>query len=290
MIFVAGQGRSLAVRLSDGEGAAKVILESMLGARLHAESGDFILAPHDFAIFKQKLDRLGKTAGREMDDTAWVAIESYNKLIELNERAKSGELNNEVEPHLQELIKTRMWADQIADARFCLRHLRAGDFSEMGSGKTLVLLATLAALRRAGMARYALVICTNNVKATWLRQVSQHTYMTAVDLGNGRGQLMRRIHRYESNRSDICITHYEALRDDGFKRALISLPFDFVVCDEAHAFKNLTSSRSKSLIDTLDRLRSSGGLVEAEVDVGDGVTLTAILPAGVKPGDTVEFW
>ena len=289
-LLAAGPNR-LQVALTAAPDEVQQVLDSLLGVRFNPRTATYFVPVYDFPILKEKLDRLGVRTGRKMDDAAWEMIRAYEWLLEANARIKAGEFNVEIESLVQRAgITSQLWVDQVADVRFMLRHLRAGNWGEMGVGKTACLLATFALLRLARLARYALVICPNSVKQTWLRQVRLHTTLSAVELGNGSSAINHNLYRYLSNRTDLCIVHYEALRDDRFRDKLVALPFDVVICDEMHLAKNMPSQRTQALLDTLARLRASVSLVEADVELADGTMTKAVLSAGVKPGDVVEFW
>lgn len=277
------------------------ILESMLGSRVNPKTpGVWGIPVCEFPVLRERLDRLGRTGGREMDERAEAAIRAYERLLDTNEQIKRGELNGDIEAYLQRVAKKPLWPDQIADVRFCLRHLRAGVFSEMGTGKTLILLITFALLKLAGLARHALLVCPNGVKQNWVRQIGEHTWLSTMELGNGAGQVGRRLDEYVAKRTDILITHYDALRSNETRDKICAVPFDVVVLDEAHAIKNYSSTkatkregqmrRTAAMFDALNRIRCGLQLVEALVELDDGTTMRAILPAGCRPGDTVEFW
>lgn len=154
---------------------------------------------------------------------------------------------------------------------------------------TLILLATFAVLRRRGLARYGLVVCPNTVKATWLRQTAQHTRLTAQEIGNGSAEIARRLQRLQDDRPDLTVTHYEALRDPQVQRALVRMPFDVVIADEVHLIKNIQTDRAQAMFATLAQIRPSVSLVEVEVELPDGTTTTAVMPAGVQPGQEIDF-
>jgi hypothetical protein len=266
------------------------VLRSLLNAR-EGRNGGFYIAVYDFPVLKERLDRLGMLRGREMDDHAAAMIRSYTHKLELNEQIKAGELNHEIEPRLEGgSLKSKLWTDQVADVRFCLRNPKVGVWHEPGCGKTIISLATFCTLKDAGLARYALVICPNSVKQNWLRQTVQHTSLSVAELGNGRGEILRNIANHTKKRTDICVTHYDALRAQEVQDRLVELPFDMCINDELHLCKNLHTQTSQAVQAVLQRIRPSVALVEADVLLEDGTITKAVVPASVKPGETVEFW
>lgn len=287
-----GAGDRLSVFVSEDEPTeVQLVVGALLGAKVNKKNPHTYSIPvHDFPLLRDRLNRLGRTEGRDMDERAEGIIRDYEQLMGVNARIKRGDLNGDIEPYLPQVLKSTLWVDQVADTRFCLRHAKAGVFSEMGTGKTAVVLAAFALLKLAKLARYALVVCPNSVKANWLRQVGEHTHLSAVELGNGTGELKRNLARYVRDRADVCVTHYDAMRSDEFRTRLCRVPFDVVVCDETHAIKNLSAERSTAMLDALSRIRASLDLIEAEVELEDGTMMKALLPHGAKPGDEVVFW
>lgn len=254
-LTAAGRGR-LAILLADEPEAVASVMRSLLNVREPRGGGGFFLPVHDLPMLRDRLDRLGITqvsGRRDMDDEAARLVGSYLAALDRNARIRAGELNDEIARDLT-AVKSTLWVDQIADVRFCVRHARVGVFSEMGSGKTAVALASFAVLVARGLARYGLVIAPNNVKQTWLRQVSQHTTLRAVELGNGHAAVLRAIAKAAARRTDLTIIHYEALRDRDVRDRLVELPFDVVIADECFVGSTTVSTPTGSLrIDSLKR-------------------------------------
>lgn len=290
MIIVSGAGDKLIVTLTDDEPSEiRQTIESLMGTRFNPKTGVFFVQVHDFPLLREKIHRLGHQRAREMDDAAWRLIHDYEERLRRNDEIRQGRFNDEIEREIAETLKSQPWTDQVADIRFCLRHQRAGVFHEMGLGKTLCMLASFAVLKRRGLARYCLVVCPNTVKATWLRQAAQHTRLTAEEVGNGTVEVLCRLHRQQNRRPDLTITHYEALRDQQVQRTLARMPFDVVIADEVHLIKNISTDRAQAMFTTLAQIRPALSLVEVEVELPDGTTTTAIMPAGVQPGQEADF-
>jgi SNF2 family DNA or RNA helicase len=290
MIVVSGAGDKLLVTLSaDEPSEVRETIESLMGCRYNPKTNVYFVPVHDFPLLREKIQRLGHSGQREMDEEAWRLIRDYEERLRLNDVIRDGALNDEIAREIDETLKSAPWQDQRSDVRFCLRHQRAGIFHEMGVGKTLVLLATFAVLRRRGLARYGLVVCPNTVKATWLRQTAQHTRLTAQEIGNGSAEIARRLQRLQDDRPDLTVTHYEALRDPQVQRALVKMPFDVVIADEVHLIKNIQTDRAQAMFATLAQIRPAVSLVEVEVELPDGTTTTAVMPAGVQPGQEIDF-
>lgn len=291
LLSAAGRDRLSVLVTQDAPEEVRTVLRSLLGTRESRKSPGygFFLAVHDFPLLKERLDRLGLVNDREIDEDAAGMIRSYQGNLMLNEQIKAGEMNAEIEPVLGAL-KSQLWTDQVSDVRFCLRHLAAGNFGEMGIGKSLCALATFVALQARGLARYGLVVCPNAVKQNWMRQTRQHTHLTIAELGNGKQENLDRLAAHAKARTDLCVIHYEALRIDEVRDRLVELPFDLVVADECHRVKHLSTSIAQSLFDALERIRPAVPLIEADVELPDGTLVQAVLPTGAKVGDIVDFW
>ena len=282
----------LAITLTDEPESVAAVFRSLLNVRENRNHTGFFITVHDFHILCEKLDQLGitqATGRREMDDAAAEMIRSYRAELDRNVRIKAGELNDEIVGDLA-VLKSTLWTDQVSDVRFCLRHPKVGIWNDLGTGKTGVALATFAVLKNRGLAKHALVICPNSVKPNWSRQTSQHTNLTAAELGNGRANVLREIKEEAKNRSDVLIVHYEALRTDEIRNRLIDLTQDVVIIDELHRAKHFTSQVTRAVFDLVSRIRPTVALVDAEVELPDGTTTTAVIPAGARPGDEVEFF
>lgn len=292
MISVSKAGpERLSLYVSEDEPAeTREVLQSLLGVRHNPNTGTYFLPVWDFPILAEKLARVSPNGERLMDGPAWEVLRDYRYHLSLNEEIKAGTLNHEIEALLAQAgVKSSLWTDQVGDVRFCVRNAICGVFSEMGTGKSLCALATFALLRFAGLARYALVIVPNAVKQNWVRQTTQHTTLTATELGNGGKRTLSRLKAYEKARTDVCITHYEALRNQDFREALVKIPFDMTVMDEAHSIKN-QSLKTQAALAVMSQIRSATELVKADVELQDGTLVSAVLPGSVKPGDEVHFW
>ena len=282
--------QQISIWASADETSAAVVLGSMLNSRYNPKTGAYFIPIHEFNAMHEKLQRAGVQLG-PLSPEVLHAVGNYGKQVLIGDQIKIGALNHEIELYLSHgLLKSKLWPDQVSDVRFCLRNPKVGVFNEMGTGKTLEALATFAMLKLAGLARYALVVCPNNVKQTWIQQISRHTKFSAVELGNGSAKQLSMIKKHSKNRPDIFITHYDAVRNQKVSSAIAALPFDMVICDEAHAFKNMTAQRSKAIAAMLNSIRSSLSLVEVEVETEDGAIVKTVLREGVQPGQEVEFW
>lgn len=267
----------------------KLVLESMLNARYNTKTGTFFIPIHDFHSLQSKLGQLGIPV-HFIDGRVDNLLQVFSREVEIDKLVKAGGMDHEIKPYLAGVMKSQLWEDQVSDVRFCLRRRKAGVFSEMGTGKTAVVLAAFSLLKLAGLARFALVVCPNSVKQTWLEQVRRHTKLTATELGNGYSKQSKNFGKYMKHRVDVCVVHFDAIRDKRLRQIISAAPFDIVVIDEAHAIKNMSSKRSQALLDLLKNIRTMSDVVEAEIESEDGTITMAVLPSNIKPGDVVEFW
>jgi len=134
---------------------------------------------------------------------------------------------------------------------------------DMGLGKTVMVLALLArrqADHTAGSgSRPTLVVAPRSLVFNWRREASRFTpHLRVLEYtGAGRAALRERILDH-----DVVLTTYGTLRRDAVH--LASIPFEYVVLDEAQAIKNAASASAKAarLLNAEHRLALSGTPIE----------------------------
>ena len=133
---------------------------------------------------------------------------------------------------------------------------------DMGLGKTVMVLALLAARRAAQAtsdARPSLVVAPRSVVFNWRQEAARFTPELRVleYVGAGRTAMRETFANY-----DIVLTTYGTLRRDA--AAITSVPFDYVVLDEAQAIKNASSVSAKAtrVLNARHRLALSGTPIE----------------------------
>jgi SNF2 family DNA or RNA helicase len=124
-------------------------------------------------------------------------------------------------------------------ARFALAGRRVIIGDEMGCGKTVEAIATLAHLRAEGE-RHFLVVCPASVLINWMREVRGHSTLHPYRLhGTGRDEQLLAW----AGSGGVGITTFESVRSITLPRVRVAM----LVVDEAHYVKNPDTRRSKAL-------------------------------------------
>ena len=130
-------------------------------------------------------------------------------------------------------LKTKLRKHQRDNLAFHLEHERSGDWSEMGTGKTLTALAKIVAWKRAGVIDRTLVVCPASVMPVWDREVRIHTTLTPQVLVGSLDQKIELLKKF----ADIYIVTYDSLagRKTTYAKlmsAIMAKGFDFIIGDE----------------------------------------------------------
>lgn len=140
---------------------------------------------------------------------------------------------------------TPPWSHQEAMARFALDRPATLLDCEMGTGKSLAAIATLATAGH----RRILVLCPKAVGGVWRREVSRH--WPAIDaaevcvLAGSSKQKAAMLDAALRKPLAIVVTNYEAAWREPLSKALLDAAFDAVVSDESHRIKAATGKASK---------------------------------------------
>lgn len=112
---------------------------------------------------------------------------------------------------------------------------------EMGLGKTLQLIALLLLFKEESPTR-ALIICPTSLIINWQREIYRFAPNLSVLIHRGanRAGIADRL-----SGVDIILTTYDTVVQDVL--FLQSIPFEWIICDEAQAVKNPDSKRRKAL-------------------------------------------
>jgi SNF2 family DNA or RNA helicase len=148
------------------------------------------------------------------------------------------------------LIRSKLYDHQRGNLTFHLGQNKTGDFSHMGTGKTLTAMGKIAHLVAKGEVGKTLIICPMSAIAVWEIELSKHSSLNYVTF---KGQLFEKgemMNKYPAE--DVYIISYDAL--SGRKRtknillnALLAFHFDMVVCDEVTFIKNYETLRFKAV-------------------------------------------
>lgn len=140
---------------------------------------------------------------------------------------------------------TTPWSHQEAMARFALDRPATLLDCEMGTGKSLAAIATLATAGH----RRILVLCPKAVGGVWRREVGRH--WPTIDgaevtvLGGSSRQKATMLGAALRSGPAVVVTNYEAAWREPLSKALLAAEFDAVVSDESHRIKSPTGKASK---------------------------------------------
>lgn len=137
---------------------------------------------------------------------------------------------------------------QKKGAEFLAQNKHALLADEMGLGKTAQVVEACNNI----YTEYILIICPASVKQHWKNEFDKWgSGFFSCQVMEGKKCIMNPY-------ADITIVNYELLSSNDIFSQLLEIPWDILVCDEAHYLKSLTSIRSK-------RVLGKGGLVHQSV-------------------------
>ena len=244
------------------------VLRSLLNSQYR--SGFWTVDWQDFKQLRSYLNRCDLKSGRTATDKAAEWIEEREAVDERVENIKKGLENEQV--RVQDLVelKTKLYEDQVAGVRFLSTRKRALIADEMGCGKSIEILAAFLILRQT-TARRAIVICPNNVKVGWVKEVEKHTTLTVRAIGNGSAQAEEDTIAFAKDPTDVLVVHYDALVNTTIRKSqrtvewsilvdlLCKLPWDAIIIDEAHQLKNTGTKRNKAMEHFVETAKNRSG-------------------------------
>lgn len=219
-----------------------VLLSGLLTSRI-LHNGDFQSSIIDFFIFRNKIKNSKFEIQLNLTDGCLEVCKEYLTLMHRIEDIKAGAFNSEIIT----TIKSQPYEDQKAHIRFFLENKIALNCSSVGIGKTLSALATYNILKDSSKVLGGLILCLNQNKRDWCREIQKHTDYTFKVVGNGTNQVVDDI--FSHNCEDFLIVHYDCIIKEVVKAALIEKKFDFWISDEAHVLRGLDSQRSKAVFE-----------------------------------------
>ena len=139
------------------------------------------------------------------------------------------------------LMKATLRNYQEFGTKYILHQKRTLLGDEMGLGKTMQALAAMAHLTTEKKTHF-LVVCPVSVLVNWIREIGQHTQLTASEIyGNDRDEEFARWIR----NGGIAVTTFETVTKLTPPEGML---LDLLVVDEAHYVKNPEAERTKGLI------------------------------------------
>ncbi len=243
-----------------------IITKSLLTSREQKEANLFSVGYDDVNFLQKRLDSFGLVEDRTIAEDAYQFWQWIQSIHNKNERIKNGDSNTAVMNMLEGKLKHKPFSDQYTAISYLLNNKRAGLFDEMGSGKTLISLATVVAL--AEQVNKTLVVCPSDVIIDFRREVKKHTYLKSIAIPSGRDRAPRFLKMNKHGDWDIMFVHPENLivpkQHDRDKRIyseitgiLLTMPWDMVIVDEYHMYKNWEAKRTQCVLKLLYEAKNS---------------------------------
>lgn len=147
------------------------------------------------------------------------------------------------------LLKTPLFQHQINNLQFHLTKKKSMDWSDCGTGKSLIALAKFAILHNTHLANDLLIISPLSLLETWHEQISIHTDFQCIKLTGSLGRKLKLL----DEECPIFIVTYDSLPGRSNSTAgvllekLLRKKFDMIILDEATYIKNLATLRSRAI-------------------------------------------
>ncbi len=140
--------------------------------------------------------------------------------------------------------KRKLYDHQPTSISYHRQHVRCGDLSDMGVGKTAVAIITLDQLFREGHIDSALIVCPLSLVGVWEEEFEKFSNLNVVALsGTGKQRIDKIVNGL--GKRYIFITNYEFVRN--YERVFARIPFGAMVCDESSKIKNPQAKVSKAI-------------------------------------------
>jgi len=134
------------------------------------------------------------------------------------------------------------FAHQIRTAEFISVHRRCGVWSAQGTGKTLSAIAACDYLLSRGAVRRVLILCPLSVmRVAWCADMNNFAPHRRITVAHGTKD--KRIAAIDAE-SEFVVMNFDGIK---LMESHLKGKFDMIVADEANAFKNFRSDRSKVL-------------------------------------------
>lgn len=293
------------VKVTAPHEGAKAIFNSLLLTKYVRGEDYWVVPVVEFPLVKAKLEEANIHDGREISTEAWNRVSRYlAEQDRLNRIKKSSNDKALVAVLGVGNLKSELYSDQLTGVSFLLSGPRRALLDEMGLGKSISALTSFVVRKKLGLAERCLIICPNNVKQTWFKEIEKHTNLSAMDAGNGTRKLLENITTFAGSNHDILISHYDAVRIPKTKKlgkievlpdnlpvvVLGKVPIDCVIIDEIHLIKHLSAQRSVGVNYLVNNLKPSQKhlswvLVEDDVGYQRWIRMDA---KNLKIGENVE--
>lgn len=178
---------------------------------------------------------------------------------EIEERiTPSLDIREALEAHCHGVFDERLYPFQVAGAQFLFTAKHALLADDMGSGKTIQVIAAA----KARTALPALVICPASMRRTWGREITKWWPGTPVYVVEGTKTQRDKILSQASDNPGFVVINFEAVRlhsrlapygsialsqEERTPKILNQIPFKLVVCDESHRLKDPKSKQTRAV-------------------------------------------
>lgn len=258
-----GKKGRLLINFENPSPEALQAVRSMLSVRDAEKFGGVVIGVEDFPVLGNTLQSLKAPEALETDITpeGQAILDEYFARRDHLLRLKKAPPDDSFLQQIQGW-KTRPYMDQLQCVRFHVERGRSLEGGETGIGKSLILLYTFLYWKTKGVADKAVIFCVNSGKLDWETEVTTHTNLTPVVVGNGTADVYKDIQRFQASNADILIIHYETLNTTAKSKAdvfalLRSMSFGFIAIDEVHTLKNPKTLRHKRVLELVDKWKDA---------------------------------
>lgn len=264
MILVSSHGKSFLVKIDRKSNTYRheyAIIRSLLCVT-EVEPDTFMLNYDDFVTFKNKLDLSGNTEERFMDQNASNLFDYYLQWEGFNMNVKNGLLNDSLKDILSGKLKTQPYEDQWTGISYLYYNNFSGNFDTMGIGKTLQALAAFTA--KFGDFCRILVIAPASVLLDFSKEITKHTYLKSLVIPSGRKNAVDFLKKNVNKDWNFLLVNPENLISSSkseiigdLTKHLSKLPFNGIIIDEFHLYKNLSAKRTSAIIYLAQSIRNA---------------------------------
>lgn len=264
----------------------RAILSGLLTNKAQKD-GTHLIATCDYEPLVNSLRDVKAPDVVDVSIAALSRVQDYQNTIAQFRVLKNAPVSPEFMKNIQGW-KTSPYPDQVQCINFHTAWGRSLEMSETGCGKSLSLLYTYLYWKTQKIVKHGLFLTVNSGKPDWSEQVTQHTTLKALTVGNGTNNVADDIQKFLHGNYDILIAHYDCLihGTDRVFELLKKINFGFVCLDECHVFKNPQSQRHKRVMELVESL-GDVKLVCASGTAMDGNPKSAWAPLKLihnKPG------
>lgn len=156
------------------------------------------------------------------------------------------------------------FAHQVETAHFLLRNLRAYNFSDLGTGKTMASLWAADFLLCNDKIQKILIVCPlSTMQSVWGREIFTNIPHRKYAIAHGSKSYRASV---IAGKADFVIINHDGVVI--MEEEIIKAKFDLVIIDELTAFKKHTTNRSKSMIRISQSVKAVHGLTGAPTPNG----------------------